>query len=629
MSHKENPGSGSIQKLWQPIKVYNTLKAWFFKVFPKESKTYRAIRNSLSVFLKQLNIINLYYRKWLQEFDSPSIEDFEQIKSAIKTEHLTQPFSIVMPVYNPPEKMLQEALESVVNQVYPHWELCIADDASTDHRIPALLQTYADRDERIKVIFREENGHISAASNSALSLASHAFIVLLDHDDILHPCALYHVAKALKAQPECVIIYSDEDKITKRGRRLDPYFKPDFDYDLLLSQNMISHLGVYRTDVVREVGGFRIGLEGSQDYDLALRVMDRCSPGQIHHIARPLYHWRLFKQSAAKGLDVKPYTVQAAVKALQDHLSRRGVEAEVRFLPEVSSYAVSYTLPQDQPEVGILVFAKQLSPNVTQTIESILDNTAYEPIHLYIDLDPSHPSQPILPARWKTRVTILTPNPANQDHFSRRANQAIRQLSEEVICLMPGALSGFKPGWLPPMIGQLLQEGVGAVAPRFLFSDGRVCSNGLILLPDASVGHLSQGKEHSDNGYFGWSKISRGFSALPAECILFRKDSFTAVNGFTEELQTPLGSITDLCLKFRQGGLRNVLLPAVNLLIDPENYCNAKVWKLDEAQEIQNQVFPCWEPWFRNDPAFNPNLTLIEDGQITINLSSEEPLTEK
>jgi len=314
------------KQFWHSINIYNNLKRLYFSIIPKGSKVYDFTHSFLNIFLKQLKLFNIYYREWIRRFDTPSMEDIQAIRNHINLMAKKPPISVIMPVYNPPLELLDQAIQSVINQVYPYWELCIADDASTDSSIPSLIQDYIQNDERIKAVFRKENGHISAASNSALELATYDFMALLDHDDILHPLALYYVANEINNHPESVIIYSDEDKITRRGKRLDPYFKPDFDYELLLSQNMVSHLGVYRTSIVRNVGGFRTGLEGSQDYDLVLRVLEHCETDQIHHIPRPLYHWRTIRESAARNLNIKPYAIDAATQALTDHFSRRSIK---------------------------------------------------------------------------------------------------------------------------------------------------------------------------------------------------------------------------------------------------------------------------------------------------------------
>lgn len=622
MTKKHKPGLFTrLRERWHPVTIYQQLKSLFFAIIPKGSTLYSWIRSPLSIFLKKFNIINLYYRKWITQFDSPTEEELNLIRERIRNGAFNQAFSIIMPVFNPPPALLKEAIESVIRQVYPFWELCIADDASTDPRVTALLESYANKDDRIKVIFRKENGHISAASNSALEMASHEYIVLLDHDDVLHPLALHSVAETIQQHPDSVIVYSDEDKITKRGKRLDPYFKPDFDYELLLSQNMISHLGVYKTAVVRKVGGFRVGYEGSQDYDLALRVIECCQPEQIRHIPRPLYHWRLFRQSAARGLNVKPYTVDSAEKALSDHLARCGVDGSAHFLPGVSAYTVKYQLPEKKPAAGILIIDESLTQALINGINSILKETTYQPYHVYVNLKSDLPQENLKSTMWQEKVSFIQTDPDCADSFARRANACIHQIPSEIICLMAGTLNKFTPGWLAALVGQALQDGAGAVSPRLLTENERVFANGLILQPGGLIKHLSRGKDASDNGYFGWAKLSRGYSALPSECILFHRESFRSNKGFSENLHTPAASVVDFCLKLRQSGLRNILLPSVELYIYERDDAHKNSGIGPAAQEIRNQVASQWEGWFNNDPSFNPNLAVIDQGQIIIGLS--------
>ena len=239
--------------------------------------------------------------------------------------------------------MLEAAIESVQGQLYPHWELCIADDASTDKSVRRLLRKYAESDPRIKVTFRERNGHISAASNSAIELASGEFIAFLDNDDTLTEHALFWVAHTIAEHPDVGLLYSDEDKIDQLGNRYEPYFKCDWNPDLFLSHNMICHLGVYRSDLVRAVGGFREGYEGAQDYDLALRCIERLAPQQIRHIPRVLYHWRSHPGSTARGGSEKPYALVAGQRALDDHFARIGLSAKAELL-DFEMYRVHYEI---------------------------------------------------------------------------------------------------------------------------------------------------------------------------------------------------------------------------------------------------------------------------------------------
>ena len=239
-------------------------------------------------------------------------------------------FAIVTPTYDSPEGPLRACLDSVLAQDYPHWELCIADDASPAPHVRRVLAEYAARDARIRVVLRERNGHISAASNSALALATGDFVVLLDHDDLLPVHALGEVATEILAHPGAAIVYSDEDKIDESGQRFEPYFKPDWNPVLLTAQNYVSHLGVYRTTLVREVGGFREGVEGAQDWDLLLRCAERVGAADIRHIARILYHWRAVQGSTARSMDSKGYAARAQERVVAEAFARRGVRVNLR-----------------------------------------------------------------------------------------------------------------------------------------------------------------------------------------------------------------------------------------------------------------------------------------------------------
>lgn len=262
--------------------------------------------------------------------------------------------AVLMPVYNPPEAYLVEAIESVRRQSHTNWQLCIADDASPNPAVREILRRYAELDPRIKVVFRQENGNISQASNSALELVLATHFALLDHDDLLHPNALLHIARAVQANPDLGMIFSDEDKCTADGHRFGPYHKAGWDRELLLGQNCVSHLGVFRTDLVRQLGGFRAGYEGSQDYDLALRASRRLSDDQILHIPRVLYHWRAIPGSTALANSEKSYARVAMRKALQDHLETIGLEADIEPVHDGAFCRVVPKLPEPLPSLSVL-----------------------------------------------------------------------------------------------------------------------------------------------------------------------------------------------------------------------------------------------------------------------------------
>jgi len=262
------------------------------------------------------------YKTWVL-LNTPPERDLDEMRIETESWQDTPLISVVMPVYKTPLAFLKKAIESVTAQVYPCWELCIADDGSNDSHIERLLREYSDRDKRIKVKFLPENGGISVASNAALELATGEFVALLDHDDELAPHALYRVAKVIREQPDIDMIYSDEDKLAPNGERCDPFFKPNWSPDLFLSQMYTCHLGVYRRSILEKIGGFRSEYNGSQDYDMVLRFTEKTT--RVSHISDILYHWRVIPGSCAESTGAKPFAYDAAKKALRDTLRRRNL----------------------------------------------------------------------------------------------------------------------------------------------------------------------------------------------------------------------------------------------------------------------------------------------------------------
>jgi glycosyltransferase involved in cell wall biosynthesis len=267
-------------------------------------------------------------------------------------------------------------------QIYPHWELCIADDASPSAEVREILKSYSETDPRIKVVFRPKNGHISAASNSALELVSGPWVALMDHDDLLPAHALFWVADCISEHPDVKLIYSDEDKVDEGGHRFGPYFKSDWNVDLFRSQNMFSHLGVLSTELMRSVDGFRVGLEGSQDWDLVLRCMERIEPGQIRHIPRVLYHWRVHVDSTARSMNAKPYAALAGERSLNEHFERTGVRATAEHLD--FGYRVHYALPDVLPLVSVIIPTRNALQLTRQCVASILAKTSYSNYEIII-----------------------------------------------------------------------------------------------------------------------------------------------------------------------------------------------------------------------------------------------------
>jgi len=616
-----------IRHFLKPASIYQKVKNVYFKVAPTDSKQYQLTNSIIRRVLKKFQLLNIYYGRWIKAFDTLSEANREQIKIEIRAMKVKPLISIVMPVYNPEISFFKEAIQSVKDQLYPHWELCIADDASTDLRIPNLIAELALEDQRVKFIIREENGHISACSNSAFSLAKGDYIALLDHDDKLHPLALFHVAQAINQYPDCRIIYSDEDKITKRGNRMDPYFKPDFDYELLLSQNMISHLGVYRAEILQKLGGFRLGLEGSQDYDLLLRVLEQIEPDQIHHIPRILYHWRISKHSVAESLNIKPYAIQAGERAINEHLERKGIRGKAEFLEKTSGYRINYTLPDPGPRITLIIPVFKNTKIINRLINEISINTHYDHYQIVlIQFNISLKSEEISPTSYQKGDRIILHEISENTAYPQAINECVNEVSTDYIAILNPNLTGFSPGWLSTLLGQAIQDKIGAVAPKLIDQNKYIQSNGIIMTPDNRIHHLFQGKFEDFNGYFGWGKLRKGYSALSEKCIVISKIKFKAVGGFESDFLSPSNSTLDFCLKLKKSGLRNILCPSIKLYIQEDNEYNSvrKQTDLKQYQEGDALFKQKWERYFLDDPGFNPNLTIAQGGEVVVNLSPKK-----
>lgn len=556
------------------------------------------------------------YAEWIQRYDI--ITDVKRVAMRVRIDAFVHKplISVVMPTYNPKPEWLSEAIESLCKQIYPHWELCVADDASTDKAIRPILERYAREDSRIKVVFREQNGHISAASNSALELASGEWVALLDHDDLLPEHALFWVVDAINRNPETRLIYSDEDKIDENGIRSAPYFKCDWNVDLFYAQNMFSHLGVYHTALLHEVGGFRLGMEGSQDYDLALRCIEHIESRQIHHIPRVLYHWRMHAESTAKSGNAKPYAMLAGEKALNEHFSRQGVNAKVGFIGH--GYRVRYILPAPLPLVSLIISSRKGLHLIKQCVESILKKTTYANYEiLIIDNGSDNAAAIKCVEKLEAEPRVRALRYAHSPNYAELNNAAAKMARGELLALINSDVSVISPDWLSEMVSLALQPNVGAVGARLWNPNETLKHGGAVLgMGWSGVAGLSQhNMPRYQHGYFGRGNLIQSFSAVKADCLVVRKDIYEEVGGLDEtNLQMAFNDV-DFCLRVREAGYRNVWTPFAEL------YHHESVTSgLEDATEKQvrfvNEVAYMKERWGKQlikDPAYSPNLTLRDE----------------
>ncbi|MGH8017014.1 MAG: glycosyltransferase [Opitutaceae bacterium] len=616
------------------------------------------------------------YRAWMRANEDHSAKALEKQREAAAAWKDAPLISIILPVYNTSERWLRRAVESVVEQTYPRWELCIADDASTASHVRPTLEALAAKDSRIKIVFRPENGHISAASNSALELAAGGWIALLDHDDELAPDALFEVASALIQNLDTDLVYSDEDKIGGDGARSSPYFKPEFLPDLFTGQNFISHLAVYRASLVRKIGGFRAGYEGSQDWDLALRFVESTTPERIRHIPKILYHWRAIPGSTALLLSEKSYPAEAAQKALAGHLERTGQKASL--VPvEGGHWRIRHQLPSPAPLVSLIIPTRNGLPFLRQCVESILAKTTYRNFEILIvdnasddpatlewlrsvsrealnttsqtsadsggigsvrSADPALAGELVPPrhAQAAERPCLAPGTPAvrvlrdeRPFNYSALNNEAVAQARGEFVALINNDLEVITPGWLEEMVAQAARPGVGCVGAMLYYPDDTIQHAGVILGVGGVAGHAFKRFPRGSEGVFNRARLVQNYSAVTAACLVVRKSIYQEAGGLGENELAVAFNDVDFCLKVRRAGYRNVWTPFAELY-HHESASRGLEDTPEKHDRFRREIEVMKERWgelLPADPAYNPNLTLErEDFSIEPGHSNDRPI---
>jgi len=553
----------------------------------------------------------LGYANWIQRYDT--LDDDARLAIRRRISEMRNPplISVVMPAYRPRSAWLREAIESVRSQIYPHWELCIADDASPTPETQAILKEFAERDHRIKVVLRPSNGHICAASNSALALAEGAWIALMDHDDLLAEHALFCIADEIVAHPDAQMIYSDEDKIDGNGKRSTPNFKPQWNVDLIRSMNYFSHLGAYRSELVRAVGGFRPGFEGSQDHDLVLRCFERVSPQQIRHIPRVLYHWRVHAESTADSGGAKPYAQRAGVRALEEHYLRIGVRARVE--PTAFGYRTHYELPTPAPLVSLIIPTRNAAELVRQCIDSIQQKTTYPNYEIIlVDNGSDDPAALAYFSGLAKQPNIRVMRDDREFNYSALNNAAVEMARGELIGLINNDIEILTPEWLDEMAGIVVQPGVGAVGASLWYPDKTLQHGGVVLGIGGVAGHAHKYLPRGGKGYYMRAVVAQSFSAVTAACLLVRKDVYEEVGGLDPVNLKIAFNDVDFCLRLREAGYRNVWTPYAQMF-----HYESATRGLDEAPEKKARfetelqyMRNRWLDVITDDPAYSLNLTL-------------------
>ncbi|EGH99641.1 glycosyltransferase [Pseudomonas syringae] len=551
------------------------------------------------------------YSRWVQYYDTLGEAEISRINEHMNRWIEYPLISIIMPVYNPPLDLLREAVDSVRAQLYTNWELCLADDASTNPAVIEYLKSLKAQDKRIKVVFRGSNGHISQASNSALAVAKGVFVALMDNDDLLPAHALYWVARTIRENPDVGLIYSDEDKIDTDGNRSSPYFKSDWNEFLFRSQNMVCHLGAYRRDLVNEVGQFRVGFEGAQDYDLALRCVEKLRSDQIVHIPRVLYHWHIHAGSTAMAGDEKPYAALAGVKALDEHLQRKGNVGTTELLP-TGQYRVHYNLPATLPLVTLVIPTRNAHALVKQCIDSIQNLTTYKNYEIIlIDNGSDDPESLEYFAKIDQEENIRVLRDDGPFNYSALNNGAVRIANGELIGLINNDIEVITPEWLGEMVSIALQPRVGAVGARLWYPDNRLQHGGVVVGIGGVAGHAHKYLPKGAHGYFCRAELIQEFSAVTAACLIIKKSIFDEVGGLNEaDLKIAFNDV-DFCLRVQEAGYLNVWTPFSELY-----HHESATRGLEDTPQKQERfgqeiryIKNRW-PNILVDYAYSPNLTL-------------------
>jgi O-antigen biosynthesis protein len=552
------------------------------------------------------------YEQWVTSYDTLGEADRKLIGERVRDLPSKPVVSIVMATHETPEDLLRRAIDSVRRQLYPHWELCIADDASTAPHVRRVLADYAARDPRIRVAFAETRGHIASTTNRALALATGPFVTFLDHDDELAEAALSTVACELAEHPDAAIVYTDEDKIDERGCRYDPAFKPDWNPDLLLAQNYVAHLCVYRTDLVRDLGGLETGYDGAQDWDLVLRASAAVDPARIRHVPSVLYHWRAIPGSSARAANEKQYVHAAQRKVLDAHVARTGTAADVE--PAAGIYwRVRYHLPEPAPAVTLIIPTRDGYRFLHRCIESIAKQTRYANLELIVvDNQSTDPRTRAYLAEIDARPDVTVLRYDAPFNYAAINNFAASRARGDVLGLVNDDVEAISPGWLEEMVSHAVRPEVGAVGAMLYYPNGTIQHAGIILGIGGVAGHAHTYQPRGHPGPSCRGLLAQDVSAVTGACMVLRRSVFEEVGGFDDAHLAIAFNDVDLCLRIGALGYRIVWTPFAELYHHESASRGYEETPTQQARFEREERYmkERWGPILKNDPAYNPNLAL-------------------
>ena len=550
------------------------------------------------------------YGEWY-ELTKPSEEELERQRN---THFDYEPrLSIVIPVYKTPERYLQEMLDSIVNQTYSKWEVCIADGSPRGESRERLIKRYADRDTRFKYVILGENKGISGNTNAAMDMAQGDFLVLADHDDTLTPDALFECVKAMNEDPLYDVIYSDEDKLDMDGQALfDPHFKPDFNPDLLTSVNYICHLFVVNRNLVEVIGGFCQEFDGAQDYDFIFRCTEQAR--KVHHIPKVLYHWRCHMNSTASNPESKMYAFEAGARAIKAHYDRMGIAVDsVEKGVDYGIYHTRFHL-DEEPLVSVIIPNKDHRADLDLCLTSLLDKGTYRNLEvIVVENNSTEPEtfdyyEELQEKRKNVRVVTWK----REFNFSAINNYGVTFAHGEYLLFLNNDVEVIEPDVIREMLGYARRDDVGIVGARLLYQDDTIQHAGVVIGFGGIAGHTFIGLHQAENSYFHRAMCAQDYSAVTAACMMSKRSLFDQVGGFREELAVAFNDI-DYCLKIRSLGKKVVYNPYA-LLYHYESKSRGLEDTPEKVERFNREVARFIGYWpelvINGDPYYNPNLTL-------------------
>ncbi|MGN0973214.1 MAG: glycosyltransferase [Bacilli bacterium] len=582
----------ALRVLWKKHHFMVPPKMWGF--YFRKLKEKIQFEESSIVFLDPF--VSNEYNEWLLK---------HEVIDEVRKQKYNPLISIVVPVYNVPIKYLEECIDSVLNQNYSNWELCLVDDCSTNEDIKPTLEKYEKMDKRIKVHYRKENGRIAEATNTGFKMAKGEFIGLLDNDDVLTVDALYEVVKVLNSNRKVDFIYSDEDKLNLKYERCEPYFKSDWSPDTFMSNNYLCHFSVFRKSLLDKVGGERSEYDGAQDFDLFLRLTEEAK--EICHISKILYHWRIIPGSTSDCISAKSYAVEAGRKAVESALKRRKIIGTVDSNGD-GTYIVNYKIKN--PLVSIIIPTKDYADTLEICLNSIYKKSTYKNFEIIVVDNNSKEQKTFdLFEKYKNEHNNFKVIRLECDfNYSYLNNEAVKVSKGDYILLLNNDTEIITEDWLEKMIGYAQLDHVGTVGVKLYYPDNTIQHGGTVLGINGVASHAYVGYSRDFGGYFGKLKAPCNYAANTAACLMISKKKFTEVNGLDEKLKVNYNDV-DFNIKLLDKGYYNVFLPNVELYhfesksrgldIDKKKYNQT----LEEIKYIQNK----WDKFLKNDPFYNKN----------------------